>query len=99
MACTLSNRETFLVMNWLDGDPSRMSRVRAEAERLAKRGIETAIPQMSDFIYEELRTSLPQVDGLFAALLSSGLSRVNFMELAHAVLTNETSATVLTPHR
>ena len=86
MACTLSNRETFLIMSWLDSDPDRLARLQEEARRLLRRGFEEALPRMSDFIYDELRENLPKVDGVFAALLASGLSRVNFMELAHAML-------------
>jgi hypothetical protein len=86
MACTLSNRETFVVMCWMDEEPERLARIRTEAERLLRRGVPEALPRMSDFIYEELRRALPPGEGVFAALLGSGLSRVNFLELAHAIL-------------
>jgi hypothetical protein len=86
MACTLSNRETFVVMCWMDEDPERLERLRTEARRLLRKGFEEALPRMSDFIYDELRRSLPPTEGVFGALLGSGLSRVNFLELAHALL-------------
>jgi hypothetical protein len=92
MACTLSNRETFVVMCWLDEDPDRLLRLRTEAQRLLRKGFEEALPRLSDFIYDELRRSLPPADGVFGALLGSGLSRVNFLELAHAVLTDASTA-------
>jgi hypothetical protein len=92
MACTLSNRETFVVMCWLDEDPDRMARLRDESHRLLRKGFEEALPRMSDYIYDELRRTLPPADGLVGALLGSGLSRVNFLELAHAMLMEATSA-------
>jgi hypothetical protein len=88
MACTMSNRETFVVMCWMDEDPDRLERFRTEARRLLRKGLEEALPRMSDFIYDELRRALPATEGVFGALLGSGLSRVNFLELAHALLTD-----------
>ena len=87
MACTLSNRETFVVMCWLDEEPERLARLQGEARRLLRRGFDEALPRMSDFIFEELHRTLPSVEGVVGVLLSSGLSRVHFLELAHAVLT------------
>ena len=86
MACTLSNRETFVVMCWLDEEPGRLARLQGEGQRLLRKGFEAALPHLSDLIYDELRRDLPDVDGVVGALLGSGLSRVNFLELAHAIL-------------
>jgi hypothetical protein len=86
MACTLSNRETFVVMCWLDEEPARLARLQSEGQRLLRKGFEAALPHLSDLIYDELRRDLPDMDGVVGALLGSGLSRVNFLELAHALL-------------
>ena len=86
MACTLSNRETFLVLEWLQSDPERIARLSQRAQRLTVWGLESAIPRMSSAIYEELSATLPSLEGPTAAMLESGLRRVNFFELALAVL-------------
>ena len=88
MACTLSNRETFVVMSWLENDPERRARLRANAEKLRPGGIEHAIPRMSKIIADELDLELPELEGVAREMLRSGLMRVNFIELAVAVLTD-----------
>jgi hypothetical protein len=95
MACTLSNRETFLVMCWLDEQPERVARMQGEARRLLRKGFEEALPRMSDLIFDELQRDLPATEGVVGALLSSGLSRVNFLELAHALLLEAGAASKL----
>jgi hypothetical protein len=87
MACTLSNRETFAVMQWLEADNLRRARIRERAHELMRVGIEHAIPKMSNYIFLELQQELPDLDGIMAELLKGGLRKVNFLELAHAVLT------------
>jgi hypothetical protein len=89
MACTLSNRETFTVMQWLEADPVRRIRLRNQAKKLMHGGIEHALPHVSDYIYLELQKELPDLQGVAAALLQGGLRKVNFLELAHAVMTGE----------
>ena len=44
---------------------------------------------MSDYIYQELEQELPAMQGITAELLKGGLRRVQFLELAHAVLIGE----------
>ena len=92
MACTLSNRETFVVMCWLDEEPERLTRLQEAAQRLLRRGFEEALPRMSDMIYDELHHNMPSVEGVVGALLGSGRRRVNFLELAHALLSEATVA-------
>jgi hypothetical protein len=87
MACTLSNRETFPVMQWLEADPLLRLTLREQAQKLMRLGIEHAIPRMSACIYQELQKELPDLQGITAELLAGGLRRVNFFELAHALLT------------
>ena len=87
MACTLSNRETFLIMQWIDNNLERRARLRAYADRIRFGGIEHAIPRMARMITEELDLELPELVGLGREMLKSGLTRVNFIELAVVVLT------------
>jgi hypothetical protein len=89
VACTLSNRETFAVMQWLEADPSRRKALRVHAKKLMHSGVEYAIPRMSDHIYAELQQELPDLQGITAALLQGGLRKVNFLEIAHALVTGE----------
>ena len=76
MACTLSNRETFAVYNWLSSDLQRLERFRARGERWKEYGIEFALPRMSNMIYEELFPELPQFEGVAAVLFEGGLARI-----------------------
>jgi hypothetical protein len=86
MALTLSNRETFLALQWLEADPERREHFRALAARLSKRHHEAAIPQLSDAIYSALHADLPQLNGFAADLLQSGMCKINFYELALALI-------------
>ena len=86
MALTVSNRETFAVLDWLDGDPERREYWRARARKLSNLDTATAVPSLSNMIYEELSTEIPELGGVSAELLKSGLYRVNFYELALALL-------------
>jgi hypothetical protein len=82
MALTLSNRETFLVLHWLEADPARISHVREHARMLGAHDPGIAVPRLSDIIYDTLGREMPTLDGVAAALLQAGLKRVNFYELA-----------------
>ena len=61
MACTVSNRETFTVLEWMEADPVRREWWKAQAERFAKLERISAIPRLSNLIYEELYKELPDV--------------------------------------
>src|SRR5688572_13888000 len=86
MALTLSNRETFLALNWLESEPERHEHFRHMAARLSERYREAAIPQLSDAIFSRLQDDLPKLDGFASELLNSGLSKINFYELALALI-------------
>ena len=93
MALTLTNRETFVVLHWLESDPARISHVRDHALRLAAQDRAIALPRLSDIIYDTLARELPELEGVASALLQAGLKRVNFYELALALLL-EAGATI-----
>jgi hypothetical protein len=86
MALTLSNRETFLALQWLESDPQRREHFKSLAAQLSQRHHEAAIPKLSDAIYAALQEELPKLDGLAAQLLSSGTAKINFYELALALI-------------
>jgi hypothetical protein len=86
MALTVSNRETFAVLDWMDCDPQRREYWRARAQKLSNLDTATAVPNLSNMIYEELSKEIPDLGGVAAELLKSGLFRVNFYELALALL-------------
>ena len=60
MALTVSNRETFAVLDWLDGDPERREYWRARARKLSNLDTATAVPNLSNMIYEELSKEIPE---------------------------------------
>lgn len=93
MALTLTNRETFVVLHWLEADPARISHVRDHARRLSLQDRAIALPRLSDIIYDTLERELPRLEGVAAALLDAGIKRVNFYELALALLL-EAGATI-----
>ena len=79
MACTLSNRETFAVYNWLSGDFERLERFRSQGQKWKGYGIEFALPRLSNMIYEELSAELPQLDGVAKVIFEGGLSSRQFL--------------------
>ena len=93
MALTLSNRETFLALQWLESDPARRDHFYQMAARLSQRYREAAIPQLSDAIFSSLQEELPKLDGFASELLNSGLCKINFYELALALILEAESKT------
>jgi hypothetical protein len=94
MALTLTNRETFEVLNWLESDHERLARFRRRAARLAELKHETAILQLSNMLWEELRVDIPDLPGVAGAMMESGLSRVKFYELALWLMLQESPPVV-----
>jgi hypothetical protein len=92
MALTFRNRETFLVLQWLENKPGRHHHFTDLARRLADMTAETAVPRLARAILTELESELPKLDGIAAEMLQSGLRRVAFYELALALVL-ETGAT------
>ena len=86
MALTLSNRETFLALQWLESDPERREHFRESGARLSQRYHEAAIPRLSDEIFSRLQEDLPKLDGLASQLLNSGIAKINFYELSLALI-------------
>jgi hypothetical protein len=89
VALTLTNRETFLVLDWLDSDPARRARLCQRAAELTPSGGSVHISRLSELVYQEIRAELPELRGLAALILDCGLRRVNCYELALALLSSE----------
>jgi hypothetical protein len=97
MALTFSNRETFLVLQWLEGVPERHEFFRNLAKTLACITTETAVPRLADAILAELESEFPKLDGIAGEMLQSGLRRVAFYELALALVLETGAKTTFIP--
>jgi hypothetical protein len=97
MPLTYSNRETFLVLQWLEGKPERHGYFKDLARRLAGINADTAVPRLAEAILAELELELPKLDGIAAEMLQSGLRRVAFYELALALVLETGSTTSFGP--
>jgi hypothetical protein len=97
MALTFSNRETFLVLQWLESRAERYYYFTSLARRLATINSETAVPHLADAILTELESELPKLDGIAGELLQSGLRRVAFYELALALVLETGGETTFVP--
>ena len=86
MALTLSNRETFLALQWLESDAERREHFRGRAVQLSRRYQEAAIPRLSDELLSRLEEDLPKLEGLASQLLNSGIAKINFYELSLALI-------------
>jgi hypothetical protein len=93
MSLTFSNRETFLVLQWIEDDAERLERCRALARQLAKGDASTGIPRLGDAILTLLQTEVPSLQGIARELLESGMRRVNYFELALAFIQDAKTAT------
>ena len=94
MSLTFSNRETFLVLQWLEADPYRLDQCRELASQLAKGDTSKAIPRLSDAIVTLLQKEVPNLQGIARELLESGMRRVNFFELALAFVQDAKAGSV-----
>ena len=97
MALTFSNRETFLVLQWLESKPERHHYYASLARSLAAINSETAVPRLADAILTELESELPKLDGIAGEMLQSGLRRVAFYELALALVLDTGAKTPFVP--
>jgi len=97
MALTFSNRETFLVLHWLESKPERRHSYASLASSLAANNSETVVTRLADAILAELESELPKLDGIAGEILQSGLRRVAFYELALAFVLYTGATTTFGP--
>jgi hypothetical protein len=82
-----TSAETTTVVNWIESDEQRRSYWLAMAANALVRNERTAaIPKISAALYEAVVETLPTVEGLAGDLIPRLLLRVNFYEIAAALL-------------
>ena len=88
MIVDFTSAETTTVVNWIESDEQRRHYWLALAANALVRNERTAaIPKISAALYEAVVETLPSVDGLAGDLIPRLLLRVNFYEIAAALLT------------
>jgi hypothetical protein len=93
MALTFSNRETFLVLHWLESQPGRQRYFTDLARSLARVNTDAAVSRLAEALLVALERELPKLDGIADAMLQAALSRVAFHELALALVLQTGSST------
>ena len=97
MALTLSNRETFLVLDWIETDPQRVLTYRELARQFSEEDPSKAVEQLSAIIRADVHAAVRQLSKLTRGLAESGLRRVNFFELARAFILLTEGPSPVTP--
>ena len=87
MIIDFTSAETTTVINWIESDEQRRRYWLALAASALVRNERTAaIPKVSAALYEAVVETLPTVEGLAGDLIPRLLLRVNFYEIAAALL-------------
>jgi len=82
-----TSAETTTVINWIESDEQRRHYWLALASNALVRNERTAaIPKISAALYEAVVETLPAVEGLAGDLIPRLLLRVNFYEIAAALV-------------
>jgi hypothetical protein len=82
-----TSAETTTVINWIESDEQRRRYWLALASNALVRNERTAaIPKISAALYEAVVETLPAVEGLAGDLIPRLLLRVNFYEIAAALV-------------
>ena len=87
MIVDFTSAETTTVINWIESNEERRRYWLALAASALVRNERTAaIPKISAALYEAVVETLPRVEGLAGDLIPRLLLRVNFYEIAAALL-------------
>lgn len=87
MMMDFTSAETTAVMNWIEADEGRCQLWHELAQRaLRTSGATIAISKLSDALFDAVEQTLPQTDGLAGQLVPRVLTRVNFYEIAAALV-------------
>ena len=87
MIVDFTSAETTTVINWIESDEQRRRYWLALAASALVRNERTAaIPKISAALYEAVVETLPAVEGLAGDLIPRLLLRVNFYEIAAALV-------------
>jgi len=87
MNVDFTSAETTAVINWIETDERRYQHWRDLTRRaLTSSGRVGALPKISDALYDAVAKSLPMAEGLAGDLMPRLLVRVNFYEIANALV-------------
>ena len=86
MAMTLTSRETFLALSWIEAEPERREHFRKLASDLSRRYKDDAVPRLSDELLSSLQHALPALGNPWSQLMGSAISKINFYELSMALI-------------
>src|SRR6476620_4771483 len=87
MMMDFTSAETMAVMNWIEADEERNQLWHELAQRaLRSSGSAMAISKLSDALFDAVEQTLPQTEGLAGQLVPRVLTRVNFYEIAAALI-------------
>ncbi len=87
MIVDFTSAETTTVVNWIESDEQRRRYwVGLAASALVRNERTAAIPKISAALYEAVVETLPAVEGLAGDLIPRLLLRVNFYEIAAALI-------------
>jgi|SRR5215813_10927422 len=95
MILDFTSAETTAVMEWIEADETRNRLWHELAQRaLRTSGPAMAISKLSDALFDAVEETLPHAEGLAGQLVPRVLTRVNFYEIAAALIrevANETA--------
>jgi hypothetical protein len=87
MMMDFTSAETTAVMGWIEADEARNQLWRELAQRALKTsGRAMAISKLSDALFDAVEETLPHAEGLAGQLVPRVLTRVNFYEIAAALI-------------
>ena len=87
MLMDFTSAETTAVMDWIEADEQRNQLWQELAQRaLRSSGRTMAISKLSDALFDAVEQTLPHTEGLAGQLVPRVLTRVNFYEIAAALV-------------
>jgi hypothetical protein len=87
MMIDFTSAETMAVLEWIEADEARHQLWHELAQRaLRTSGRTMAISKLSDALYDAVEQTLPHAEGLAGQLVPRVLTRVNFYEIAAALI-------------
>jgi len=87
MLMDFTSAETTAAMDWLEADEQRNQLWHELAQRaLRSSGRTMAISKLSDALFDAVEQTLPHTEGLAGQLVPRVLTRVNFYEIAAALV-------------
>jgi hypothetical protein len=95
MMIDFTSAETMAVVAWIEADEARNQLWHELAQRaLRTSGRTMAISKLSDALFDAVEQTLPYTEGLAGQLVPRVLTRVNFYEIAAALVREADNETV-----